>query len=155
PAERLPERVFDIVGQLNRSASLMDDPNERDRLAELNLLAGQQARVATAYASAVEFLATGIGLLGKDGWRRRYELCYRLHLERAQSEYMNNALERSEALLSVLLEHAQSRIDKAATYVVAVQLYATKGEVNRSLACTLDCLGEFGIPMLTRPTRAQ
>jgi predicted ATPase/signal transduction histidine kinase len=154
-AERLPERVFDIVGQLNRSAALIDDRSERDRVAELNLLAGQRARAATAYASAVDLLATGMELLGDEGWQRQYELTYRLYLERAQCEYLNNALENAESLLTVLLARAQTRIEKAAIYAVAVQLHATKGEVNRSLTCTLECLHEFGIEIPVRPTRAQ
>jgi predicted ATPase len=151
PEKRLPERIFEIVSQLNRAVALIEDAGERDRLAELNLLAGQRARAATAYATAVELLTTAMALLGASGWQRRYELTYRVHLERAECEYLNNALERSEALLSVLLEHARGRIDKAAAYEVAVQLYATKGEVDRSLTCTLDCLREFGIEMLSRP----
>jgi predicted ATPase/signal transduction histidine kinase len=154
-APRLQERVFDIVGQLNRAARLIADVDERERLAELNLIAAARARAATAYASAVEFLATGIGLLGPDSWQRRYQLTFRLHFERAECEYMNHALERAESQLMELLTHAQSRNDKAVTYAVVVQLFMTKGDVPRSLACGLDCLREFGIEMPTRPTRAQ
>jgi predicted ATPase/signal transduction histidine kinase/tRNA A-37 threonylcarbamoyl transferase component Bud32 len=155
PAPRLSERIFDIVGQLNRAAALIDDPAERDCLAELNLLAARRARAATAYASAVEFSATGSALLGHDAWQRRYELSYRLHLERAECEYMNHALERAEALLMELIRRARTPVDKAASYAVAVQLFMTKGDVARSLACGLDSLREFGIEVPARPTRAQ
>ncbi len=155
PDEAVGERVFDIVGQLNRSVELIDAPDERDRLARLNLLAGQRARSATAYASAGEFLAQGIALLGADPWQRQYPLCFRLHLEQAECEYLNNALEGAERLTSLLIERAQGRIDRAAVYALAVQLHATKGEVDRSLANTLACLRDFGIQMPRRPTRAQ
>jgi predicted ATPase/signal transduction histidine kinase len=153
PAEHLPRRVFQIVGQLDRALELVDDAAERERLAELNLLAGRRARTAAAYASAVEFLAAGVALVGQDGWEKRYELTYRLHLERAECEYLNNDLEGCEALLSVLLARARSRSDRAAVYVVAVQLHATKGQVERSLACTLECLRDHGISISTRPDR--
>src|SRR5208283_1056574 len=56
PPERGAEAIFEIVNQLNRGAGLVTSANERERLAELNLIAGLRAKAATAYASAVTYL---------------------------------------------------------------------------------------------------
>jgi predicted ATPase len=46
--EAIEENVFEIVRQLNRGAALLTSGEERERLAELNLLAGKRAKAATA-----------------------------------------------------------------------------------------------------------
>ncbi len=68
------EAIFEIVNQLDRGAALIDSQNEREQLAELNLLAGQRARSSTAYASALKYCAAGATLLTDDCWERRHEL---------------------------------------------------------------------------------
>ena len=49
--EKREEAIFDIVNQLNRGAALIILGEEREQLAELNLLAGKRAKGSTAYAS--------------------------------------------------------------------------------------------------------
>ena len=63
PPEKREEAIFDIVNQLDRGAALIAAPDEREWLAELNLLAGKRAKASTAYASALTYLVTGAALL--------------------------------------------------------------------------------------------
>ena len=49
------------MNQLNRGAALIDAPEERERIAELNLQAGERAKAAAAYAAALTYLAAGRG----------------------------------------------------------------------------------------------
>ena len=65
PPESREEAIFDIVNQLNRGAALIASRDEREQLAELNLLAGKRARLSTAYASALTYLAAGGDLAGR------------------------------------------------------------------------------------------
>jgi predicted ATPase len=48
PATR-EEAIFEIVNQLNRGSHLIASVEERERVAELNLIAGKRAKSATAY----------------------------------------------------------------------------------------------------------
>lgn len=53
------ERFFEIVDHLNLGLELVTDPEERERIAQLNLIAGQKAKAATAYGAAVKYLMWG------------------------------------------------------------------------------------------------
>jgi predicted ATPase len=53
--------------------------SERTEIAKLNLIAGQKAKAATAYAAATEYLQVSLGLLAEDSWIHQYELTLALH----------------------------------------------------------------------------
>src|SRR6266511_2148544 len=70
PPEKREELIFEIVNQLNRGVALIASEDERERLAEFNLIAGERAKNATAYASALTYLGAGRALLPEDCWER-------------------------------------------------------------------------------------
>src|SRR4029077_18441068 len=70
PPEKREELIFEIANQLNRGVALITSRDEREELAELDLIAGTRARNATAYASALTYLAAGRALLPGDRWER-------------------------------------------------------------------------------------
>src|SRR5262249_22556243 len=80
PSDKRQERIFEIVNQLNRGAALITSRDERERLAELNLIAGKRAKASTAYASALTYFITGASLLVDDCWERLHELRIQLEL---------------------------------------------------------------------------
>ena len=46
--EKREEAIFEIVNQINRGAALITSRDEREKLAELNLIAGKRANASTA-----------------------------------------------------------------------------------------------------------
>ena len=52
PPEKLEESIFEIVNQLNRGAGLITSEKERERVAELNSIAGERAKASTAHICA-------------------------------------------------------------------------------------------------------
>jgi hypothetical protein len=114
PEERRGEAVFDIVNQLNRGASRIGLPEEREQAAKLNLLAGKRARNSTAYASALNYLANGRALLPQDPWEQYYRLAFDLELYRAECEFLTGALTDADERLSALSGRAKNSMDSAA-----------------------------------------
>src|ERR1700728_1395173 len=75
PAD-IEEKIFEIVNQLNRGSHLITSAEERERVAELNFIAGRRAKVSTAYASALAYLAAGRALLTEEIWNHNYRLIF-------------------------------------------------------------------------------
>jgi PAS domain S-box-containing protein len=153
--EEVRDHVFDLVGHLNAGVAIIVDSDERDDLAQLNLLAGRKAKAATAYASASRYLSVGRDLLGASGWDRRYQLAFGLCIEAAECEYLNGNLETAERLLSELLAHASSKLDRAAAYRLQILFHVTSSAYQAATDCGLECLRLFGITIPPHPTREQ
>ena len=105
-SHEIEEKIFEIVNQFNRGAELITLPDERERLAELNLIAGRRAKQSTAYAAALKFFALGRALLAQDCWERRYQLVFALELQRAECEFLTGDHINAEQHLALLSRRA-------------------------------------------------
>src|SRR4029077_17784667 len=113
PPEKREEAIFEIVNQLNRGAALITSRDEREELAEFNLLAGQRAKATTAYASALTYLTAGEALLPEDSWERRHEFTFALELHRGECEFLTGALAEAEQRLAALSTRAANAVERA------------------------------------------
>jgi predicted ATPase/signal transduction histidine kinase len=152
PPERLDGPIFEIVTQLDLGAALIMEREERTRVAELNLRAARKARAAAAHRAAIDFLSTGISLLGSDGWARQHQLAFALHLELAECALLSGAPDEAERLVPALLQHARTRVDQTAAYRIRIDAHSIKGEGGEAIASALECLRMFGIDMSAHPS---
>ncbi|WP_438038852.1 AAA family ATPase [Sorangium sp. So ce128] len=157
PEER-EDALFDIVDHLNRGAVLLRSQAERDELAALNLRAGRKAKAAAAYQSAAALFAAGMALLAQDPrerWETRYDLTYDLSLERARAAHVAGGFEETERLLGELLEHARTKIERAAVVELAVVFYQARGRSDHAVELGLSWLRTWDIDLPPHPTKAQ
>ncbi|WP_437987545.1 sensor histidine kinase [Sorangium sp. So ce117] len=155
PPEKLEEKIFEIVNQLNRGAGLITSRGERERVAELNLVAGKRAKGSTAYASALAYVAAGAALLTEESWSLRYELAFALELYRAECEYLTGELPTAEERLAMLSRRARNVVDFAAVTCVRMALYMTLDQSDRSVEACLEYLGRVGVAWPPHPTDAE
>ncbi|MDI3289730.1 AAA family ATPase [Polyangium sp. 15x6] len=153
PPEELEERIFDIVNHLDRGAALITSREERERVAELNLLAGKRAKAKAAYASAKNCLAVGSELLPEHSWERRYELTFALELDRAECEFLLGELSAAEERLSLLSLRAKNLVDAAAVACVRMDLYTTLDRSDSSVDVGLEYLRRVGVEWSPHPTK--
>src|SRR5467141_4040380 len=152
PPEKREEAIFEIVNQLNRGAALITSPEERDQIAELNLIAGRRARASTAYASALTYLVAGTALLAEDSWERRHDLMFALELSRAECEIITDELAAAEERLTALSTRAANTIERATVACLRVDLYTTLDQSGRAVAIGLDYLRHLGVEWSPHPT---
>ncbi len=155
PPEEREEAIFDIVDQLNRGAALIHEQDEREQLAEFNLLAGKRAKASTAYASALNYLTAGAALLADDAWERRRELIFALELHRAECEFLTGDLAAAETRLSMLSSRAGRLVDLAAITRLREELFTTLGQSDRAVDVCLDYLRHIGIAWSAHPTQEE
>ena len=150
--EELEESIFEIVGQFDRGVELITDQEEREHVAELNLMAGKHARETSAYASALTFQTAGSELLAADKWQRTYRLAFAIELFRGECEYLTGDLASSEERLRLLSGHAANPVDEAAVTCLRVMLHTNLDQSDRALEIGLEYLRRVGIRLQPRPT---
>jgi PAS domain S-box-containing protein len=149
--EKREEMVFEIVNQLNRGVALIDSIEEREQVAELNLLAGDRARLATAYDSSLVYLAAGETLLAEDCWERCYALAFAMQLKRSECEFLTGELATAEERLSTLSGRAATLVHRAAVTRLRVALYTTLDRSDRAVEVGLEYLRYVGIEWSPHP----
>src|SRR5258705_6512843 len=152
PLEKREEAVFEIVNQINRGAALIISRDERDQIAELNLIAGKRAKASTAYVSALKYLIAGAELLADDCGERRHELIFALELHRAECEFLTGELAAAEARLTILSSHAANTVEQATVACLRVDLYLTLNQSDRAVGVGLDYLRYLGLEWSPHPT---
>ena len=97
PAAQREARIFDITNQLNSGRTLISARGAQVELAELNLQAGNRARLNSAFPTALQYFETGIALveLGSEPWKEAPTLARELFTGSAESAYLNGEFELS------------------------------------------------------------
>ena len=152
PPQRREELIFEIVNQLNIGAGLITSREEKEQLAELNLVAGKRAKASTAYVSALKYLDAGMSLLSDDAWEKQPDLMFPLELHRAECEFLTGELAASEARLSTLATRAANPVDKATVASLRIDLYTTLGRSDQAIDVCLSYLRHLGIEWSAHPT---
>ncbi|MEG4911706.1 AAA family ATPase [Microcoleus sp. B7-D4] len=150
----LEEKLFDIVGHLNRGIELITQASEREALAQLNLEAGCKARNSTAYTAARVYLQTGIDLLTANCWQSQYELTLNLYVAAAEAAYLNADFDSMEEIAAQVLQAAQTILDKIKIYEIQIAAETAQSKSLEAIAVARDALWQLGIELPTAPDEA-
>ena len=148
------EKLFDIVGHLNRGIELIVQPSEREALAQLNLEAGRKARNSTAYAAARVYLQTGIELLTANCWLSQYELTLNLYVAAAEAAYLNADFDGMEQMAAQVLQAAQTILDKIKIYEIQIAAQTAQSKSLEAIAVARDALWQLGVELPTEADEA-
>ncbi len=147
------EKLFEIVDHLNLGIQLINSQTERNKIARLNLQAGKKALAATAYEAATNYLQMGLSLLAEDSWQTKYELTLKLYVEATQAEYLNTNFAQAEKLINIILQQANTMLDKIKTYEIQIQLYIAKNQIRTALDIALQVLKILDVPLEIKPPK--
>jgi PAS domain S-box-containing protein len=136
--DKLEEGIFEIVNQLDHGTYLVTSIAERERIAELNLIAGRRAKISTAYASALKYLHVGRELLTDDTWNRNYDLVFRIEYLLAECEVLTADMSTAENRLFMLAERARNAHDSALVTRLRVMLYNILSRGDRGVEVFIE-----------------
>jgi PAS domain S-box-containing protein len=151
-AAEIDEKIFEIVNQLNRGLHLITSPEERERVAELNFIAGRRAKTSTAYASALAYLAAARTLLTEESWDRNYELIFAVEFDTAECQLLTASMAAAEDRLSMLALRARRVHHIAAVARLRLTLYTTLDRSDRGVEVCLEYLQRGGAYWSPHPT---
>ncbi|MCL1463298.1 trifunctional serine/threonine-protein kinase/ATP-binding protein/sensor histidine kinase [Argonema galeatum] len=154
PEAQQLEKIFDLVNQLNYGVDLISEQIDRDKLAQLNLMAGCKAKAATAYATALKYLTVGRELLATDSWQTDYNLTLNLYLEATEAAYFSTDFEQMTQLAETVLKCATTLLDKMKVYEVKILASAAQTRLKESVNMGLQILQLLGVTFPERPTLA-
>ncbi|CAN7754939.1 trifunctional serine/threonine-protein kinase/ATP-binding protein/sensor histidine kinase [Rhizobium sp. LjRoot258] len=155
PPEQREEAIFEIVNQLNRGEPLITSQDEREQLAELNLIAGKRAKAATAYTSALKYLAVGEMLFSDASRDRNYPLFFAVEFHMAECELLTANLAAANGRLSMLARLSRDVHDRAAVARLRLTLYTTLDQSDRCVEVCLEYLQRVGTQWSPHPTREE
>jgi predicted ATPase/signal transduction histidine kinase/ActR/RegA family two-component response regulator len=149
------QHLFDIVGHLNSAQAIITQPEDRVDLVAINLMAGQRAKNATAYAAADNYLQIGLQLLPLNCWQIEYQLTLDLHIAAAEAAYLNSDLDRMETIGYQVLQSARTIFDRVEIYRIKILALTANGCTQEAIEIGIDILSQLGqeIPMI--PDRVQ
>ena len=146
--------LFEVVGHLNGAGALITDPDERLRLARLNLDAATRAEESSAFSAAARFLEAGIERLPPDAWTADHAL--RLAFGTKQGLMKSLCGEHDEALvvLAECLSHVDARLERTQVRRLTMNVQILRNDLLAALSEGLAALRLFGIDLPPFPDDA-
>jgi predicted ATPase/signal transduction histidine kinase/tRNA A-37 threonylcarbamoyl transferase component Bud32 len=150
--EERKENIFALVNQLNYGIGILTLESEKYELAQLNLIAGQRAKAATAYESAIRYLKVGLSLLIISSWHQQYELTLALHQEAVEVAFLSGDFEQMEQLAEVVLQQAKTLLDKVKVYEIRIKAREVQRKLLEAVKLGLQNLQALGVKLIKSPT---
>ena len=142
------EYLFEILNHFNTSLELIDDPQERRSIIQLNLAGCQRAKAAIAYDAATQYAHIAISLLPTDAWELEYALTLEIYEAAAETAYLNTEFSASEILIQTILQHSNRVIDCVKSYDLLICSYSAKDEHVKAIEIGLEALAKLKVPLI-------
>ena len=153
PENELEGNLFGIVDQFNMGSELITDEVEREKLAELNLMAGKKAKLSAAFEPAFHYLKSGIRTLGENAWQVHYGLTLALHEEAGESAFLRGDLIEMKTLLETVLHQARIVLDKVKAYEIKIQACMSEHQLLDAVRTGLCILNLLGLRFPEKPNK--
>ncbi|MBE9122084.1 AAA family ATPase [Tychonema sp. LEGE 07199] len=150
-AAQREERIFDIVNHLNFAGGLICELNEKYELAQLNLQAGQTAKAASAFETALSFFQSGCNCLPAQSWEDNYVLTLALYFELGEAEYLNGKNDEALAILDFILPQTQTFLERCRINELKVTCLRMKNDLPAAYQLVIETLQLLGIEFEAYP----
>jgi len=165
--------IFDILNQFNRAIShitknegLNQEEFSREKLiseefsieelhqiVELYLIVGQKAKRASAYKQSLKYLQSGINLLSRDSWDKKYEITLKLYTEAAEVAYLSGDFQLMEKLADTVLEKVKEILDTIKIYEIKILASLANKKLHEGIYIGLSVLNKLGLNIPENPTQ--
>ena len=142
------DHIFNIINHLNIGADLVSSDQEKTTLAELNLLAGKKARLATAYEAGLGYMSAGITILGNSSWQNQYTLTLDLYNRATECAVLSGQFSVMERLSDNVMAHAKTINDTIRILEIKMLAYTTQLQYQKAITLGLETLQKLGLELI-------
>ncbi len=147
------DSIFDIVNQFNFAKSELTDTDERNKISQLNIIAGNRSQTATAYSLALQYYENAIELISGESWESDYVSAFSLYLRAAMAANQCNNQERFDELISILDLRINNSLDKLKVADLKIQNAIAGSNHTRVIDIGLQVLRIIGIKIKRKPSQ--
>ena len=133
-----------IIENLNRGKGTESFQNNRQMLAELNLVMAKKARESFEYQMTYRYSTTGIDCLPDDKWVSFYSLSYDLYWQAAEAASLTRNYDKMDDYIQTLLKYVNKNEDKAKVLLIKIMANSKQNKLSEAIEIgkkALDCLG--------------
>lgn len=145
------DHLFEILNHFKYTLELITDPNEREKLAGYNLLAGKKAKILSAYQAAISYFSAGLRLISDIDFENKTELDFSLLKELAACQYLIGEYENAEANFKYLLSSTQETVLRIEVYQLNCEMLSTLNRHEEALLLGLKVLASVNIHVPENP----
>jgi histidine kinase len=153
--QQLLDDIFEVLNHFVISFQLIENEEEKLRIAELCFIAGKKAKDSTSYNQGVNFLNVAKDLLGENSWTNNYKLTYNILKELGECEYLNDNPAQAEFYFKQLLQNSKTRFEKLQVYYLHSSLYLKIGNTMESLRLGMEAARMYNIRFPENKTAIQ
>ncbi|MFH1156504.1 MAG: AAA family ATPase [Pseudomonadota bacterium] len=151
-----PDSVYlRAVSQLNGGRDCITERSEARRLVRLNILAGNKAKRAIAYQTALDSIRVAMELLEEDDWQTDYGLCLEVFTLGAEVAFLSGETALSEALFNTLLSRVRTASEKAGIFGMQAVNHTVTADYGLAVGKAVKALGLMGIRIPEAPGKAR
>ncbi|HEY7374178.1 MAG TPA: AAA family ATPase [Polyangia bacterium] len=121
------EALFEVMRHMNLGRTSIVDPQERSRIARLNLRVGLKIAGSGAHAAAAELLRRCLELLGRNPWGA-HSIAHRAHLALAECEFMTGNMAGALELLDAAEKNAKTTLERVASREIRIIVLSSNVE---------------------------
>ncbi|MCB1143029.1 MAG: AAA family ATPase [Leptospiraceae bacterium] len=153
--EEVYEKIFYISDQINMGVNSITEKFEKEKLIQLNLLAGKKALSSAAYNPADHYLTFAVNLLDQidEGgkWKARYQTTLSLYTYATEASYLCLKYDQMERYSKEVLENAVSLYDKLRIYEIKIKTHIAQNKFLEGVNTGLEILRLLGAKFPPKP----
>ncbi|MGF1487492.1 MAG: AAA family ATPase, partial [Prochloraceae cyanobacterium] len=146
--------IFNIVNHLNYGVDLICNKRDKNLLAQLNLIAGKQAKISAAFELSYSYLKQGIALLDTASWKENYKLIVDLHLELTETAYLLSHFKELKLYSQQVYQNAEF-LDRIKMYEIEISSLKFQDKLKEALELGLYVLKLLKIKIPSNPNIIQ
>ncbi|KAL7566384.1 hypothetical protein ACA910_011125 [Epithemia clementina (nom. ined.)] len=164
--QKLEDMAVVVANQLTRCLPLITSSNDRLDFCQLCLQSANNLKKKSDFKSALRYMETGVEVLSSlpskngdiDGaihWRDHYDLSLEIFIAAAELSKVVGEHEKTLLYVHVILEHAQSTLDKAKAKLIKMLSLGSQHRLGEAIAISVDILADLGerIPLKVSRSR--